>query len=610
MKKLISIFIAAGIISACSSSTPPYSQQQFSTENYQENVVNAIEYADNFVDFDQNKLPKASLEADDLATLLKADMAFNQGNYSIAAEGYYLLAKKYNDPRIIYKAIISYEHSSNSQQSLDRLGELINQMVKVAPDSNVAHLFGIRIALEQNNLDLAKSNLKKVIKIDPTKTRSVLLFLSTIISNDVGSESDDSLAKFAKYVANKYSPYPEADLFALVAYSITEQEPELLTTITKINQEYPNWEVPIFWSAGILAKENNFPLLLTMMQHEMATLSKPSPTLVNLYVATLIRTGNLDDANQYIESAQKVTPYNGNLLVDSAIVNFKQGKTNHAIDALQTALSHNYSLDGTVNLALGSLYDSESQSESAVSNYRAAASANPILEPAANVGMLRSYIRQGNYSAANGFIDTMSKAGKLNAHDSAILKLSIYTELGNYNEAYKIAAKDIKRYSNDKTFVYYYASLSAMTNRNEQAVTWYNKYIKLNPSDPVGYNDLGFLLADKTTNYVKAYSLAEKAYKMSPNDPAILDTIGWASFKLGEYARAESYLSRAYKATQDRDTALHLQQVYLAEGKKDLANKIVVISPEVQQMQLQKSLTEQSMLILMYYQFGLDFSKQ
>jgi len=150
----------------------------------------------------------------------------------------------------------------------------------------------------------------------------------------------------------------------------------------------------------------------------------------------------------------------------------------------------------------------------------------------------------------------------------------------------------------------------AMTNRNEQAITWYNKYIKLNPNDPVGYNDLGFLFADKTTNYVKAYALAEKAYKMSPNDPAVLDTIGWASFKLGEYAPAENYLSRAYKATQDRDTALHLRQVYLAEGKKELADKVIVVSPEVQQMQLQKSLTEQSMLILMYYQFGLDFSKQ
>jgi tetratricopeptide (TPR) repeat protein len=610
MKKLISIFIAAGIISACSSSTPPYSQQQFATENYQENVMNAIEYADNFVDFDQNQLPKASLEADDLATLLKADLAFNQGNYAVAAEGYYLLSNKYNDPRIIYKAIVSYEHSSNSQQSLDRLSELVNRLVKVAPDSNVAHLFGIRIALEQNNLDLAKSDLKKVIKVDPTKTRSVLLFLSTIISNNVNPETEDSLVKFAKYVANKYSAYPEANLFALVAYSITEQEPELLATLTKTNREYPNWEVPVFWSAGILAKENNFPLLLTMMQHEIATLAKPSPTLVNLYIATLIRTGNLDAANQYIESAQKLTPTNGNLLVDSAIVNFKLAKTSRAIDALQTALSNNYSLDGTVNLALGSLYDSLSQSESAISNYHAAASTNPILEPAANVGMLRSYIRQGNYSAANSFIDTMSKAGKLNAHDSAILKLSIYTELGNYSEAYKIAAKDIKRYSNDKIFVYYYASLSAMTNRNEQAIIWYNKYIKLNPSDPVGYNDLGFLFADKTTNYVKAYALAEKAYKMSPNDPAVLDTIGWASFKLGEYAPAENYLSRAYKATQDRDTALHLRQVYLAEGKKDLADKVIVVSPEVQQMQLQKSLTEQSMLILMYYQFGLDFSKQ
>ena len=57
MKKIIiAIGIATGLF-GCASNAVNYNPAQFSSENYQQNVASSIEYADNFVDFDQRHIP-------------------------------------------------------------------------------------------------------------------------------------------------------------------------------------------------------------------------------------------------------------------------------------------------------------------------------------------------------------------------------------------------------------------------------------------------------------------------------------------------------------------------------------------------------------------------
>ena len=609
MKKIIiAIGIATGLF-GCASSVVNYNPDQFSNENYQRNVTSSIEYADNFVDFDQRNIPQASLSAEDFSLLLSADVSFNQGVYSQAASKYYYLANKYQDPRLIYKAIICFEHSSSTAEDYVKLNSLINQLLIAAPNSNTAHLFGIRVDLEQNNLNKAKQDLTAVIKADPSKTRAVLLFLSTMISSNVAHESKASLSQFADYVAKKYSNYPEALLFASIAYSINADQVGLLANLDLINARYPNWEIPTYWSAGVLAKNNNLPLLTTMIANEMQQSAHPSGTLQNLYIATLVRNEKITAANQYIESALQLKPNDGNMLINQAIIQYKLGNSPQAINSLLKAQSQGASLDGTLDLSLASLYDLSNQNESALKYYQSAGSANPILTTATNIGILRIYFDTNKIQEANNYIEKMAKVAKLNPRDSALLKLSIYSEVERYELGYQLAAQEIKLYRTDKTFTYLYASLSGLTGRTEQAIKAYKKYIQLNPNDPVGYNDLGFLLADKTSHYLQAYDYAHKAYTMSPKDPAILDTLGWANFKLKQYAQAESYIYPAYQQTQDYDTAQHLKQVYLAQGKTADANKVILITPQLQQFKFEQTLADQSMLILMYYQFGLDLAQ-
>ena len=63
----------------------------------------------------------------------------------------------------------------------------------------------------------------------------------------------------------------------------------------------------------------------------------------------------------------------------------------------------------------------------------------------------------------------------------------------------------------------------------------------MKPEDAQALNALGYTLVDRTPRVSEGFALIERAYKLSPEDPFILDSMGWAFFRLGKYdGRRES----------------------------------------------------------------------
>lgn len=606
MKRLIIAVVMIINGYSCLSAKTQYSNEQFTNENYQQSVANSFEFADGFVDFDQNNIPKANLDAADFSVLLQADIAYNQADYAKACDSYYHLAIKYKDPRIIYKGVVCCERIGVIYAGQTRLNQLINLLITKVPNSKVTKLLSIQIGLAKNNFAAAKADLNEVIKSYPDKTQTILLFLATALSNNVQGNSNESLTKFAAYVEDKYSRYPESWLLGVVIYSMANDEKNLLSSFDYINKNYPNWEIPVYWSAGILAKQQQLRLMQTVLQYEIDRIKQPSNLLQNLYIAALINAGKYKFAYNYVESELIKTPQKTNLLINSAILEYKLGDNNAALNSLLKAKTNKTNLNGTLDLAIASLYNITNHKESAVVYYQKVIALNPALKPAANIGIFRAYISSGQYTAADKFIESLAKTARLNGYDAVILKVTLYTGAKKYETAFQIAQQKISLYSNKKTFVYLYASLSGLTKRTQQAIIWYKKYIKLNPKDPAGYNDLSFIYADKTTDYTQAKELAEHAYRLAPHDPAILDTLGWVYYKQGQYDKAVNYLMQAYQLTHDPDTAKHLKAAYLTQGQTDKANKILILDENNEQAQFEQSMLNQAMLILMFYQYGMD----
>jgi len=98
--------------------------------------------------------------------------------------------------------------------------------------------------------------------------------------------------------------------------------------------------------------------------------------------------------------------------------------------------------------------------------------------------------------------------------------------------------------------------------------------IERDPSSSMALNALGYTLVDRTDRLAEGKSLIEQALALSPNDPAILDSLGWAHYRLGELNKAEPLLRKAMDEFPDAEVAAHLGEVLWQLGKQREARKI------------------------------------
>ncbi len=92
------------------------------------------------------------------------------------------------------------------------------------------------------------------------------------------------------------------------------------------------------------------------------------------------------------------------------------------------------------------------------------------------------------------------------------------------------------------------------------------------PDNPMVLNYLGYMWADMDKNIEQAYAYIRRAIELRPEDGAIVDSLGWAYYKKGDYEKAVKYLEQATSLVpEDATVNAHLGDVYEKLGRMDEA---------------------------------------
>lgn len=151
-------------------------------------------------------------------------------------------------------------------------------------------------------------------------------------------------------------------------------------------------------------------------------------------------------------------------------------------------------------------------------------------------------------------------------------------ELLNHQEQRQQAidayTRGLKVLSDDTRLLYGRALLSEELDQIASAEKDLRRVIELKPNDADALNALGYTLADRTDHKDEALGLIQKALSLKPDDPAIIDSLGWVQYRLGQIEDAVKSLRRAFEHQPDAEIAAHFGEVLWISGQKDEARKV------------------------------------
>lgn len=157
---------------------------------------------------------------------------------------------------------------------------------------------------------------------------------------------------------------------------------------------------------------------------------------------------------------------------------------------------------------------------------------------------------------------------------SFLAEAQILQDAGRQEEAMQLLSDALSSLPEDIAIRYTRALLAVGLGQLELAESDLRQIISVQPDNAAAINALGYTLADLTQRYDEAEDLIQQAYELQPEDPSIIDSMGWVSYRRGRLQEAEGYLREAWQALRNAEVAAHLGEVLWAQGQKDEARSL------------------------------------
>ncbi|MET0232637.1 MAG: tetratricopeptide repeat protein, partial [Rhodanobacteraceae bacterium] len=155
-----------------------------------------------------------------------------------------------------------------------------------------------------------------------------------------------------------------------------------------------------------------------------------------------------------------------------------------------------------------------------------------------------------------------------------MLEADLLARKGRLDEARAVYGRALETLPDDARLLYARALFSAEHEDLASAEKDLRRVIQLKPDDAEALNALGYTLADRTDRRAEALELIERAYKLKPEEPAIIDSLGWIRYRMGDLDASLKELRRAYAKQADPEIAAHLGEVLWVSGDRDEARRV------------------------------------
>jgi tetratricopeptide (TPR) repeat protein len=511
----------------------------------------------------------SALTADIMYRILVGELALQRGEPALAARAYYEAARDAQDANLAQRAteiaLFARQRTLAADaaalwQKLDPASERARQMVAMlGPGGSSGDL---------------KSDLEHVLADAAANGKTLsdaFLQLNRALS------SDPDKAKVYSLITDLAKPYPglaEAHFaVALAGYNTGLTDVAILAASTreidKALELKPRWEPAVLVKADILAKSapENAIRYLTGFLAEAPTSRDAGVALAQLY-ADQKRYADARAVFQRLVDADP-TDRKSQFAVAALSLQLKDYATAERL--LNELKSAGYEPE-LVAFSLGELAEETHHYDAALARYREVTEGDRAW--AAKLRIASVMGKQGKTEDARRFLAELEPEGRDEQLQAKQAEAQLLQDAHDYQGAYNVLAAELAGDPDSTELLYDVAMVAEKLDRLDEVETRLKRVIELKPDSAQALNALGYTLVDRTPRTAEGMKLIERAHALSPEDPFILDSMGWAHFRLGNLVESEKYLRRALDERPDPEIAAHLGEVLWAKGERGRAQEV------------------------------------
>lgn len=183
-------------------------------------------------------------------------------------------------------------------------------------------------------------------------------------------------------------------------------------------------------------------------------------------------------------------------------------------------------------------------------------------------------VKHGDIDSAMSLLDEYAAENPDAALQAGTSRATLLAEAGDLKSALTSLDALDQEYPGYPSLQYTRATVLEMGGRTNDAVAQFEKNLKGRPEDPELLNALGFTMADHKLKLGRAEELIRAALAISPDSPAIQDSLGWVLYRRGKKAQSLPVLERAWQNSGDAEIAAHYGEVLWKSGEEGKARYV------------------------------------
>ncbi|HEY5717148.1 MAG TPA: tetratricopeptide repeat protein, partial [Motiliproteus sp.] len=407
----------------------------------------------------------------------------------------------------------------------------------------------LETALRLNDLGLIDTLTERTEKMTPEERRGYLQLLDQLLTEQP---------------QNARLLYSKASLLRLE----DTLQPALELVHEALNQD-PGFDRAILLEADLQARSGHLDTALSHLREELS--QRNHKQMRTLYVRLLLEKQQFPLAETQAQQLVNNHPGDHNLKFYIATLLLEHERLDSAATHFNQ-LHQQLGSNSPLQYYLGRIAQQRGERDQALSHYTQVDRAPYLLPSQAEIARLLD--QPSDYAQLVQIYSTLRQRNPDTSATLYALEASWLTDKALKPQAMQVYNQAIEQFPDDTRLRYNRAMLGEQLDDLPLLESDLRHLLQLEPDNAMALNALGYSLTEHTTRHQEALELISKALELKPDDPAILDSMGWVHFNLGRPRHALPYLQRAYNSFPDPEIATHLGKVYWALGQTEQALQV------------------------------------